>query len=193
MIRYSEAQLEQYVDFLFQRFALGAISVSPGSMKQEDNFFHFIGNQPMQKTRRFVIPFETRSPGVIVARSILKGSRNKPMSWLINGQASNNSSEMIFIGAGSYIAISLHPSKEMLRDWTHAHLENAPDEMIDDWTGRADKAFEQHVSAGLYADKASIGDYSETDGISLRLCLHPLDEPVMNSDIQEPSPIGIGR
>lgn len=182
---FQEVHLEKYIDALCQRFSLPSIKAVPGSFRFQDNSFTFQGRMPrMQKNRQFIVPFECRFYGVITARSLLSCSNTAESSWLLNGQATGQTREHVYIGGSSDSAVSLHASKEMLQKWTHEPLtrpnqsSKSPEALGLDCAN----AFDDYVSRGLYEEEVAIGHYADRGESTLSLCLQPISSDRISFD-----------
>lgn len=175
MLKFTDGQLKAYLEAVSERFSLG-IRVSEFPARQHEQSIEFKGRMPgMRRDRTFVLPVEVRDAGVLVARSVLYGPDPARMQWLVNGQASANCREAVYIGAGSDNAVSLHPSRTMLKEWTHGRLDGMPDDRKQDALRHFDETYAYHDAKGLYGDGVCIGSYVD-GGETLKLRLTPVSE-----------------
>ncbi len=182
-MKFTDDQLRAYIAALGEKFGF-QVAVSDRPVHQDYSFIEFHGKMPrMRSEHTFIIPIENRIPGVITARSVLVNTSDNNMSWLLNGQASRNCREVVYIGASSDSCLSLHASKEMLRNWAHQNLPNIPDDRKEAAKRHFDDNYEHHLARGCYADDVCTGYYvddpANKDTLNLKLV------PVVGSSAED--------
>lgn len=190
-MKFTDDQLRAYIAALGEKYGF-EVTISERAVHQDYTFLEFHGRMPrMRLEHKFVIPIENRIPGVITARSVLVNTGRENMSWLLNGQASRNCREIVFIGASSDNIRSLHASKDMLKAWTHQNLPNIPDERKDAAERAFNDNYEHHLAFGCYGDDVSIADYVNDPNNTAMLTLRLTRVPKANQpESDEPEPSG---
>lgn len=174
MSKFTEAQLRAYIEKISDNHGLG-ITISDAPIRLEDRHFNFKGRIKGTRGEKVIaVPFECFRYGVITARSVLYGSHEREIAWLVNGQACGRRTGEAACFVGRTPPVSLHISKAQLKEWTHANLDNAPEDKKATWLKHFDQNYERLLENGLYADEASFGRYVDNGGEYLTLQLEPI-------------------
>lgn len=174
MSKFTEAQLRAYIEKLSDEHGLG-ITISEAPIRLEYRHFNFKGRIKGARGEKVIaVPFESSQYGVITARSVLYGTRASDLKWLVNGQASGPRTGEAACFVGRNPPLSLHISKAQLKEFTHANLENAPEDKKASWKQHFDQDYEYRTRNGEYAEAASFGRYVSDDGDFLTLRLEPI-------------------
>jgi hypothetical protein len=174
MSKFTEAQLRAYIEKISDDHGLG-ITISDAPIRLEDRHFNFKGRIKGTRGEKVIaVPFESFQYGVITARSVLYGTHEREIAWLVNGQACGRRTGEAACFVGRTLPVSLHISKAQLKEWTHENLERAPEDKKATWLKHFDQNYEGLLEKGLYADEASFGCYVDNGGDYLNLQLEPI-------------------
>lgn len=193
MHKFTDDELRAYIEKLSSEYDLGIV-VSDTPINMQTSHLYFKGRiRGTRGEKTVVIPFESTSFGVIRARSVLYGSKPQDVKWLFNGQPSGSRTNELISFVGSSPALSLHTSKERLREWTHANASRfdndaSSGEYVESQVKTAmvehfDNTYNHHVKTGLYGDEVSFGRFVD-DGVGDYLTLQ-LEEVFRKPELTE--------